>query len=118
METAKQISDLELSERLTEETLSRLRQIFANDSRTTMALILLADKSAFLDPLRSTPWESATGRIVANSICCSGAKFALETLPHLPNLLATRTTFSFDDSPQEVTKGAYAQHLGMHPSVQ
>ena len=116
IETAKQISDLELSERLTEETLSRLRQSFASDSRTTMALILLADKSAFLDPpaveLPGNPPPEAIGQ---QHLLQVAQKFALETLPQLPNLLATRTTFSFDDSPQEVTKGAYAQRLGMHP---
>lgn len=116
LEIAKQISDLELSERLTEETLSRLRQPFAGDSRTAMALILLADRSAFLDPpgseLPANPPPEESGQ---KHLLELAQKFALETLPRLPNLLATRTTFSFDDSPQEVTKGAYAQHLGMHP---
>ena len=40
--------------------------------------------------------------------------FAVDTLPNLPNLLATRTTFNFDDSPQEVTKGGYLQRIGLH----
>jgi len=115
LETARQISGVELAERLTEGTLSRLRQNFARDSRATIALILLADRSAFLEPpaseLPANPAPEADGQ---QRLLQLAQKFAMETLPRLPNLLATRTTFSFDDSPQEITKGAYAQHLGMH----
>jgi VWFA-related protein len=114
-EIARQISELELSERLTERSLSRLRQPFAGDSRTATALLLLADRSAFLEPptseLPANPAPNAGGQ---QHLLETAQKFALETLPRLPNLLATRTTFSFDDSPQEVTKGGYPQRLGMH----
>ena len=114
-ETARRISDVELSERLTEGSLSRLRQPFAGDSRTATALLLLADRSAFLEPppseLPANPAPNAGGQ---QHLLETAQRFALETLPRLPNLLATRTTFSFDDSPQEVTKGAYPQRLGLH----
>lgn len=115
LETAKQISGIELSERLTEKTLSRLRQSFTSDSRAAMALILLVDRSAFLDPPASElPADPVPEASSQQHLLQLAQKFAVETLPQLPNLLATRTTFRFDDSPQEVTKGAYAQRLGMH----
>lgn len=115
VETARRIGAIELSERLTESALGRLRQPFASDSRTATALLLLADRSAFLDPpaseLPPTPPPDEAGQ---QHLLEMAHEFALQTLPRLPNLLATRTTFSFDDSPQELTKGAYAQRAGLH----
>ncbi|HXS75807.1 MAG TPA: hypothetical protein VN753_06490, partial [Terracidiphilus sp.] len=115
LEIAKRISGIELSERLTEESLSRLRQSFAGDSRTATALLLLADRSAFLAPpaneVPATPPLDQPGQ---QHLLEKAHEFALQTLPRLPNLLATRTTFSFDDSPQELTKGSYPQRAGMH----
>jgi VWFA-related protein len=115
LDTAKRVSAVELSERLTEDALSRLRQPFASDSRTATALLLLADRSAFLDPPASElPPTAPPDEAGQQHLLEMAHEFALQTLPRLPNLLATRTTFSFDDSPQELTKGAYAQRAGMH----
>lgn len=115
LDIAKHISAASLSERLTENALARLRQPFASNSRTTTALLLLADRSAFLDPpageLPEPPPPAAEAQ---HHLLVMAQKFAAETLPQLPNLLATRTTFSFDDSPQELEPGAYPQRAGMH----
>ena len=115
IEIARKISDVELSERLTDLALGELSKKFAGGSQPAMALLLLADRSSFLDPpakeLPATPTlDAATQRHVLEA----AKRFAVETLPNLPNLLATRTTFSFDDSPQEVTKGGYPQRIGLH----
>jgi VWFA-related protein len=115
IEIARKISDVELSERLTDLALGQLSKQFAGGSQPAMALLLLADRSSFLDPpaneLPATPApDAATQRHVLEA----AKRFAVETLPNLPNLLATRTTFSFDDSPQEVTKGGYPQRIGLH----
>jgi len=115
LETAKQVSAVELSERLTEDSLSRLRELFASDSRTSTALLLLADRSAFLDPPRNElPPDPPLDAAGQQHLLDLAHMFALQTLPRLPNLIATRTTFSFDDSPQELAKGAYPQRAGIH----
>jgi VWFA-related protein len=115
LEIAHKIGAIELSERLTEQTLARLSQPFSSGSPPALALLLLADRSAFLDPppgeLPSNPAPEAAAQ---EHLLELAQKFAVDTLPRLPNLLATRTTFSFDDSPQEVTKGGYLQRAGMH----
>jgi VWFA-related protein len=114
-EIARKISDIDLSERLTEQTLARLSNPFPNGSQAAMALLLLADRSAFLDPPPAElPSAPAPDTAAQQRLLAAAQKFAVDTLPHLPNLLATRTTFSFDDSPQEITKGAYLQRAGMH----
>ena len=115
IEIAHKVSDVELSERLTDVTLARLNKQFASGSQSAMALLLLADRSAFLDPPASElPATPAPDAAAQQHLLQAAKRFAVETLPHLPNLLATRTTFNFDDSPQEVTKGAYLQRIGLH----
>ena len=115
IDIAKHIAAIELSERLTQEALKRLQQPFAGDSRTATALFLLADRSAFLDlPASELPATPPPDAEVQQHLLELAHRFAVETLPQLPNLLATRTTYSFDDSPQEVVRGAYPQRAGMH----
>lgn len=115
VEIARKISGIELSERLTETTLARLNQHFSSGSAAATALLLLADRSAFLDPpANELPTTPAPDAATQQHLLAAAQRFALETLPRLPNLLATRTTFSFDDSPQEGPKGGYAERMGMH----
>lgn len=40
--------------------------------------------------------------------------YVLGTIPRLPNLLATRTTYGFDDSDQVLRKGGWAERDGLH----
>ena len=58
---AHQISDMELSERLTEISLARLNAKLDKRTQAVLALQLLADQSAFLDPpaSRSAPHACA-----------------------------------------------------------
>ena len=115
IEIARKISEIELSERLTDLALAQLNKKFANGSQPAMALLLLADRSAFLDPpaneLPATPTPDASTQ---QQLLEAAKRYAVQSLPNLPNLLATRTTFNFDDSPQEVTKGGYLQRIGLH----
>jgi hypothetical protein len=41
--------------------------------------------------------------------------YVMDTLPRLPNFLATRTINRFDDSRQVVKKGEWPQRAGLHP---
>jgi VWFA-related protein len=115
IEIARKISDVELSERLTDLALGELSKQFAGGSQPAMALLLLADRSSFLDtPAKELPATPAPDAATQQQLQQAAKRFAVKTLPNLPNLLATRTTFSFDDSPQEVTKGGYPQRVGLH----
>ena len=40
--------------------------------------------------------------------------YVAQTLPRLPNLLATRSIRRYDDSPQELKKGGWPVRLGLH----
>jgi VWFA-related protein len=115
IEIARKISEIELSERLTDVALARLNKQFASGSPPAIALLLLADRSAFLEPpaneLPATPTPDAATQ---QKLLEAAKRYAVQSLPNLPNLLATRTTFNFDDSPQEVTKGGYLQRIGLH----
>jgi VWFA-related protein len=115
IEIARKISDVELSERLTDLALGQLSKQFAGGSQPAMALLLLADRSSFLDPpANELPVTPAPDAATQQHLLEAAKRFAVQTLPNLPNLLATRTTFSFDDSPQEVTKGGYPERIGLH----
>ena len=109
------IGGLELTERLTESSLSRLGSHLNPGSKAALALQLLADQSAFLDPpaieLPATPPpdDAAQKRMLD-----AARNYVARTLPHLPNFLATRTINRYDDSPQAVTPGGWPVRAGLH----
>ena len=118
VEIARKISDVELSERLTDLALGELSKQFTGGSQPAMALLLLADRSSFLDPpAKELPATPAPDAATQQHLQEAAKRFAVKTLPNLPNLLATRTTFSFDDSPQQVTNAGYPQRIGLHAVV-
>ncbi len=109
------IGDMELSERLTDSTLTRLTATLNARPRVAVALRLLADQSDFLDPPASelptvaAPDESAQQRMLG-----AARSYVVQTLPRLPNLLATRTTNRYDDSPRVLKEGAWPIRAGLH----
>jgi hypothetical protein len=115
-EIARQIAGLELSERLTEATLARLAATLSADPESALALHLLAEQSAFLDPPASelpptpSPDDATQQRVLA-----AARTYVAQTLPRLPNLLATQTTNRYDDSPQETKTGGWPLRAGLHP---
>jgi len=105
-ETATQIGALELSERISNATLEKLTKLYAHGPQTSVALQLLADRSSFLELPAGELWPNpAPDATTQQKLLELARKLALETLPRLPNMLATRTTYSFDDSPRQVKKG-------------
>jgi hypothetical protein len=114
-EIARQILSMEATERLTEATLSRLASLFAPGSQSAVALQLLADQSEFLDPPASELPSTAAPDEASQKRMIGAARFYVaKTLPSLPNFLATRTINRYDDSPQEVKKGAWPTRAGLH----
>ncbi len=118
-EIARQIASMKLSERVTEATLGQLSVHLDRSSQAVLALQLLADQSAFLDP---PPSELPTSLIpddgTQQRMLEAARNYVAQTLPRLPNLLATRSIRRYDDSPQELKKGGWPVRLGTAPGGQ
>jgi VWFA-related protein len=97
---AQQLSDLQLTERLSAARLS-LWEADLPGPESRRSLVLLADVSAFLDPpaaeIPATPAPdfAAQRRMIALTV-----DYASKTLHQLPNFFATRDTVRFEDTPQ------------------
>lgn len=114
-EIARQIGGMELSERVTEATLGRLNAYLAPGSQAALALQLLADRSAFLDPpAGELPATPAPDDATQQRMLAAARSYVAQTLPRLPNFLATRTINRYDDSPQALKKGAWPVRAGLH----
>ena len=115
-EGAKQIRGMELTEELTQRTLDGFVTEFKPGPKTIGALEMLADLSSFLAPpadwLPSTnPPDVAKQR----AMMTAAAAYVANTLQHLPNFLAMRTTRSFDDSPLIISEnGSAPRHTDLH----
>jgi hypothetical protein len=100
-ELAQQLSAFELTERL---SAGRLAQWSAGlpGEKSHEALLLLADKSVFLQPpddevpTGPTPDPAATRQMLVKVV-----NYVNNTLRQLPNLIASRDTTGFEDRPQE-----------------
>ena len=114
-EIARKIGNTELSERLTKTDLERLNALLVPGSRSAMALQLLADQSAFLDlPASSLPAIAAPDALAQQRMLEAARNYVAQTLPRLPNFLATRTINRYDDSPQAFERGAWPVRAGLH----
>jgi hypothetical protein len=114
-EIARQIAGIKLSERITEATLARLKAHLDAESQAALALQLLADQSAFLDPPASElPATSVPDDATQQRMLEAARNYVAQMLPRLPNLLATRSTLRYDDSPQGLKKGGWPVRLGLH----
>ncbi|HUD56934.1 MAG TPA: hypothetical protein VMR02_17005 [Terracidiphilus sp.] len=114
-EMARQIGSTELSEQLSEATLDRLRAQVILGPQATVSLQLLADQSAFLDPPASElPTMAAPEAAAQQRMLAAARSYVGETLPRLPNFLATRTINRYDDSPQAVKKDGWPVRAGLH----
>src|ERR1039458_7113521 len=97
-DTANRIAGVELTERLTEATLSGFS--VGQGERTRFALRILADESAFLNPpaaelLAGGPPAAAEQKaIVARAVA-----YALSYLHHLPSFICTQTVRRLDNDP-------------------
>jgi len=98
-EVAQQISDLELTERLSAEKLSQFKDGLPGD-KAYQNLVILADRSAFLGPPASDiPAMPAPDFAEQRRIMSLAVGYITRTIPQLPNFFATRTTKHFEDTP-------------------
>ena len=113
-EIVRQLATTALTERLTETTLDRIGAHFIG-TPVAAALQLLADQSSFLDPppseLPSTP---APDNTTQQRILNAAHQYVVDTLPRLPNFLATRATLHYDDGPYVASRGQWPSRAGLH----
>lgn len=114
-ELARQLGDMQLSERLTTATLEKVASRLPPYPHTALALRLLADESAVLDPPRSElPATEPPDLATEKRILAGASAYVLQTIPRLPNFLATRTTVRFDDTAQVLHPGEWPIRAGFH----
>lgn len=112
---ARVLSDLQLSERLTPETLEHLASTYPLEPHSALALRLLSDESSVLDPPGAEipagppPDDAAQKRMVD-----SARAYVMQSLPHLPDFFATRATLRFEDTPQVLHAGEWPVRAGFH----
>jgi len=112
---ARRLGELELTERITDATLAHLAKNFTMGPRTALALQLVADQSAFLDPPPSElPATGSPDAATQARMMDMARGYVVQTWPHLPDFFFTRTTYRFDDSPQVLEKGNWPVRIGMH----
>jgi hypothetical protein len=93
------LAGIELTEQLTPSATERIRNELKPGPKTSAALGLLSDCSAFLNPPPDEVASQSPPDLKAQQAMLNRASdFALNALRHLPDFLATRTTRSFESS--------------------
>jgi hypothetical protein len=111
----RQIDGIALSECLTETTLDRLTAQLALGAQAALALRLLADQSAFLNPPNSELLTAAAPDDAAQQRMLDAARsYVTQTLTRLPNFLATRTTNRYDNAPKAIKGNEWPVRAGLH----
>jgi len=114
-EAARQLGELELSERLTGATLARFNARRSLGPKAGLALEMLADQSAFLDPpVSELPATAVPDAATQQRMMDAARGYVIQTVPHLIDFFATRNTIRFDDSPQVLVKGDWPVRAGLH----
>jgi VWFA-related protein len=97
---ARELSGLELTERLSDATLAAL-QATVRGSKAQAALSALADASAFLaPPARVNPSEPTPDAAEQQRIIALATSYLSLTMRKLPNFFATQTTIRYEETPQ------------------
>jgi VWFA-related protein len=114
-EIAREIGGFELTERLTEATLGRLKARLVPGTQGARALELLADRSAFFDPpANELPATPAPDSAEQTRILQAARRYVSQTLPRLPDFFATRVISLYDDRPQALKKDNWPTRSGLH----
>jgi len=112
---ARKFGDFALTERLTDASRNRICASLHLGPKTTQALQLIADQSALLDPPASElPAAPPPDAVTAQHLLEAAGTYVAKTLPRLPDVLATRTTYTFDDAPQVLKGNEWPVRSGLH----
>jgi VWFA-related protein len=98
-EVAGHLSELELTERLNSTLLARWKASLPGE-KVQAALVALADASEFLDPPdEEIPGNDPPDLATQRKMMALTVNYVSKTIPLLPNILATRVTSRFEDTP-------------------
>ncbi|HEY3706555.1 MAG TPA: VWA domain-containing protein [Terracidiphilus sp.] len=110
-----QIAGMELTERLSPTKLAGLMTHLDPASGTAVALRLMADQSAFLDPPESEQSALAAPDSDRQRAMLEAARtYVNQAMPRLPDFLATRVIDLYDDRPWAVKPGDWPTRQGLH----
>jgi hypothetical protein len=99
---AKQLFNLELTERVSSARLGRWEAALPGP-KSRQALVALADASAFLHlPAEEIPATPAPDRAAQDSLLALARNYVTDTIPKLPNFFATRDTTRFSDEAENI----------------
>jgi hypothetical protein len=111
----KEFGDFDLIERLTDADRTRIVTTLHLGPQTTLALQLLADEASVLDPPPAElPKDAAPDAAAQKHILEAADGYVKEAYPHLPDFLATRTTYTFNDTPQIFKVNEWPVRAGLH----
>ena len=111
---AKQLDDMELTERVGLPQITRMESALPGD-RSRLALSMLTDTSAFLkQPASDAPLPPAPKVEEQIQWLKAAANFVVNTMSKLPNFLATRSATTFADSPSRRQNGVFYANEPMH----
>ena len=97
-EIARQLPDMELTERLSSAKLISL-EAGLRGNKARQALVALADESAFLDPpAAEIPTEGPPAAAAQREMQAKAVEYLTKTIPKLPNFFATRTTVFYAET--------------------
>ena len=113
-ELAKQLSYLELTERMTSAKLRNWTMVFRG-KKTRAALVALSDASAFLNPPREEVLgDAAPDASERRKMLARVSKYLSQTIPRLPNFFARRTTVEYRDIPELHEWGTETDYQPLH----
>jgi VWFA-related protein len=114
-EIAREIGGFELTERLTESTLGKLKARLVPSTQGARALELLADRSAFFDPpANELPTTPAPDSAEQTRMLQAARRYVSQSLSRLPDFFATRVIDLYDDRPQALKKDEWPARSGLH----
>jgi len=117
-EAARRLSVLELADRLSLTRTEKMKSL-AHGRKAKEALILLADRSAFLPlPAAEIPTIAAPSVNDQRLMLDGTIQYLHDTVPTLPNLFATRTTIQYEEPEQKQnqTWKTAAVDQSLHPA--
>jgi hypothetical protein len=116
-EIARRIGEFEMTERLTDRSLDRFAATLKLEPRTALALQLLADQSAFLDPPQSELPATGSPDVSTQQHMLDAARaYAVAVWSRMPNFFVTRVTHRFDDTPHMPAQGSWPVDMGLQPA--
>jgi len=105
-DVAQQLSELQLTERLSADSLAKLQTELPGE-KSRQAFMMLADAAAFLDlPAAKIPSTAAPDVTAQRNILALTVNYVAQTVQKLPDFFANRVTTSFEDSPVAQRPGA------------